>query len=137
MEDPVSICTSIIQTYQLLKERFDVMVETEKGWLDLKTEVLSYENLILEKLEVLKVKTKDEIAMDPHLGPIQIFHEAIDGLCNMLEPLVKSKGLLKRTFEFLRNFCGAPENAKRLKEYASKISHAAALLTFSGTVELE
>jgi hypothetical protein len=130
-----TLCLRILDAYVVLEQRYKLMQDVETNWRELMTEVLSYKRLVHSKMERLKKMSKDEIDKDAHIEPIKIFEQSIEGLCHLLEPIHK-KGIFQRTYAFVRNFCGSPENERKLKDYATKISRAAALIQQSTSIQL-
>jgi hypothetical protein len=113
------------------------MREVEANWSDLMCEIFSYQGLVRKKLEELKEISEEKVKEDPHISAIQRFDESISGLCDLLNPVGVAQGFIGRTYTFLRNFCCSYENEKKLKDYTSSISRAAALLSFSTTIQIQ
>jgi hypothetical protein len=135
--DPVTICGSILQIYTILEERYNLMQEVETNWRELMQEVFSYKGLISQKSAKLAKMSKEEADADHHMAPIIMFNQSISGLCLLLQPIEENRGFFKRTYAMIKNLCATPENADKLRGYASKISRAAALISLSTTVELK
>jgi hypothetical protein len=112
------------------------MQSNEAAMSDLLGEVMVYEGLIKEKLQMLQAPVGRQV--DPHHDAICRFHEGIKGLRDVITDYSShEKGFFQRAYNFCTSWCNAPENAQRIREYSEKITRAVNAMNYSGIVTLE
>jgi hypothetical protein len=126
----------ILSIYISIKKLQQTLQSNEAAMSALLKEVLVYEGLIKEELQILQTPTRP--GMDPHHDAICLFHEGINGLHNVLiDYTSQDKGIFRRAYNFCASWCSAPENAAKIQKYSQNITRAVNVMNYSGIVTLE
>jgi hypothetical protein len=131
MADPANLVLSILGAFVTMKKYLEEMKGNIEALSNLVNEVLIYEQLI---------KQTSTQPTDAHANAIRNFHEGIKGLESILDFCAseqEKKGFFQRAYSFCSDWCSAPDNAKKIREYSEKITKAAQLLGFSTVTRLE
>jgi hypothetical protein len=137
MADPATVVIGILTAFQTMKSYLSTMQGNIQALKDLMKEVFLYEQLIMEQQTSLRSCTQ---LTDAHADAIRNFYDGIKGMESILKDCAseqEKKGLFKRAYSFCVDWCSAPDNAKKIREYSEKISNAAQLLGMSVITRVE